>query len=109
MKRTWISEHGEGYAVPACITSALHDESWHNDACPHFCRKDDPMLVGGSLEDMPVLSLWVEHPAMEMRDSLGGARFLVIRNHEHPDVPEALLETDDAEEAVALILKQPIP
>ena len=109
MKRTWISEHGDSYAVPACITSALFDLGWHNDACPCFIRKDDPCLVDGAAQDVPVLALWVEHPIPEARDSLSIRRFLVVRNHEHPEAPETLLETDDAEEAVAFILKQPLP
>ena len=101
MKRTWISEHGEGYAVPACITSALHDLSWHSDQCPHFCRKDEPCEG----DDMPAISLWVEHPDPALRSDPGCARFIVADN----GVLDVLLETYDAEEAVAFILKQPIP
>lgn len=104
MKRTWISEYGESYAVPGCITETLHDLSWRNDACPCFIRKDDPCLVDGVAQDIPALALWVEHPDIGMRDSASAYRFLVVRNHEHPDMPEALLETDDADQAVNFIL-----
>ena len=109
MKRTWISEHGESYAVPACITSALHDLSWHNDACPCFIRRDDPVLADGAANDIPALALWIKHPDPAMRTVSSFARFTAVCNHEHHDVPETLLETDDAEEAVAFILKQPLP
>lgn len=104
MKRTWISEHGEDYAVPVCITDALVDLSWHNDACPCFIRHDDPCLIDGVAQDIPTLALWVEHPDAVRRDSGSTYRFLVARNHEHPDVPEILFETDDADQAVNFIL-----
>ena len=94
MKRTWISEHGESYAVPACITSALHDLSWHNDACPCFIRRDDPVLADGAANDIPALALWIEHPDPAMRTVSSFARFTAVCNHEHHDVPETLLETD---------------
>ena len=106
MKRTWISEHGESYAVPTYITSAMHDMSWHNDGCPCFIRRDDPVLVDGTAQDVPTLALWIEHPDPAQRTESSFSRFTVVRNHEHPDAPETLLETDDAEEAVAFILKQ---
>ena len=109
MKRTWISEHGESYAVPSCITLALYDLSWHNDQCPCFIRRDDPVLIDCAVQDIPTFVLWVERPDPAERSEEGSARFAVVRNHEYPDVPEALLETDDAHEAVVFILKQPIP
>lgn len=106
MTRTWITEHGKDFAVPSIVTEKLLDDSWCNDACPKFIRKDDPVLVAGSVEDVPTLGLWVEHPKRVMRDGCWPFRYIVYRNHEHPDVPETLLETNNAKEAVKRMLEE---
>ena len=54
---------------------------------------------------MPAISLWVEHPDPALRSDPGCARFIVANN----GVLDELLETDDADEAVAFILKQLLP
>lgn len=67
--RTWISEHGKGYAVPEAVLKLFRDCSWHNEMCPRFAV--------GSIDENS-LSLWVDHPVAEEREVEGG-RYLVCK------------------------------
>lgn len=95
----WKEEFSADYDVPAKIVEALYDESWHNNSCPSFIRKDDP-----SFEDneVPVLCLYVEHPDKEKREWADNEsqRFVIVKDYE-----ETLLTTDDVDTALDFILK----
>lgn len=111
---SWRSEFGEEYAVPEEISKALYDASWHNDSAPSFWRKDDPASATPHTEtsltaEFPTYILWVEHPDPAQRE-MGGKRFGVAKyteNGEQRDV-ETIIETDDAEEALKVLMSQPM-
>jgi len=91
-RRTWTNQFGASYEVPAAILAATIDESWHNDMCPCFLRKNDPMTDGE-----PAARLWVEHPDAAMREVIL-FRFMVC------DRFADLMATNDADEALAFFL-----
>jgi hypothetical protein len=68
---SWISEHGEEYAVPAEVLAIpdIRDLSWHNDTCPRFALTDEG--------EGP--NLFVEHPDPAQREYGADApRFVVV-------------------------------
>jgi hypothetical protein len=72
------TEFSRDYAIPPEVLAlvaegVLADESWHNDACPHFVRELAPSTP---TTDRVELSLWVEHPEPAERET-GGKRFYV--------------------------------
>ena len=97
MSNNWIVAHGAGYKVPSEIASLvedglLMDGSYKNDTCPRF-------FVVTSYDDINEnhISLWVEHPESELRDS-DTPRYCVQEFIEGE--PSILCETDSLEEAV---------
>jgi hypothetical protein len=96
MKRIlWKDEFSEGYRPDDCILGLLLDDrvsdnSWHNDACPHFSA---PAGDGQNVE------LWFEHPDPTERETPneGYRYFVLLRNMEDDSVAPESLETDDGE------------
>lgn len=105
----WVREFGVEYDVPDAIRKAegIEDKSWHNDACPSFGR----YLQDG--DDTHEVSIWVEHPDPDQRDT-GAARFAVTyQPWSCPPVPDLsdevldgwpVYEGDDPAEALAAFM-----
>lgn len=93
--RTWLSEHGKGYAVPEAVLKLFRDCSWHNEMCPRFAV--------GSIDENS-LSLWVDHPVAEEREIEGNGRYLVCRpDFDGPNIN--IYEGDDLDIAIAAALR----
>jgi hypothetical protein len=87
----WVREFGAEYQCPPC-PSFLDDQSWHNDICPsygYYSEEHGQMLV----------SVWMEHPVQEQRDSQDLKRFWACGT-EASGYP-TILASDDFEEVVA--------
>jgi hypothetical protein len=102
---SWEYEHGPEFQVPALISDALPDQSWHNDVCPSFGVE----LHEGPESDIHDLRLWVEHPDPDQRENLAGYRY-AVNYHPWSNVPVAgiprgdegyaVIETDDPQVAL---------
>ena len=67
------------------------DTSWHNDACPSFTS------------DALGLQIWIDFADKSVRDFDDGYHFIVVRQDDGIVVGDAILETDDWNEVLAVI------
>lgn len=86
--RTWLTEFGEEYAIPAEILALvaagkLQDQSWHNNTCPSFLV---PNTSGSVI-------LWIEHPDPNRREG-HGKRFVVCLQDEDEGFLCTAIQTD---------------
>lgn len=93
----WRAEFGPEFDVPATITDALHDTSWHNDTAPSFTVKNASTAKAYA-------ALFADHPDVterELSDEMGedAARYRVFIDGTLNDFG-TLWAGDDAGEAV---------
>lgn len=89
-----MDEFGKEFAVPdaAIAEAGLIDQSWHNDISPSFAYPND---------DEAKLSLWVDHPDPEQRETgPQGKRFMVCQYYPDSTEPMRQMDTDDLQEAL---------
>jgi hypothetical protein len=67
------------------------DTSWHNDACPSIAS------------DALGLRVWIDFADRSVREIEDGPRFIVARQDDGVVTGEAILETDDWDEVLAVI------
>jgi len=93
-KRTWLSEFGSEYEIPSQVLDLprLVDTSWHNDSCPSFTLQQ---YEQGS--DMPLATLWIEHPEKSKREPDYADRYLV-----QTDDFQAIYSGDNLAEALSV-------
>lgn len=95
---SWRDEFSDEYDVPAWFAENLEDISWKNDAAPRFSlSRSDPGHIG---EDERWISVWVEHPDEEQRESEDGQRFTVEIWVGDWSMEDRVVETNDLGTAV---------
>lgn len=97
----WRAEFGPEFDVPATITDALHDTSWHNDTAPSFTVKNASTAKAYA-------ALFADHPDVterELSDEMGEdvARYRVFIDGTLNDFG-TIWAGDDAAEAVKRLI-----